>query len=103
MVHRIHEFGSSYVVNGESFGSASPNAGYPGLVQNCQACHVESNGAAKNAANWRTMPTKAACGSCHDSAFANAHFSANISGGVQTCTICHGPGKVADVKLVHAQ
>ena len=102
MVHKIHKFGSAYIVNGEGFGSASPNAGYPGLVNNCQACHVESNTAARDAANWRKVPTTVACGSCHNSLLAGAHMEAQTAMGIQTCVICHGPGAVADVKKIHA-
>jgi OmcA/MtrC family decaheme c-type cytochrome len=102
MVHKIHKMGAAYVVNGEAFGADTSSAGYPGQVVNCQSCHVETNKVAKNAANWRTMPTKAACGSCHDSPAATAHIGAQISGGYETCVICHGPGTVSDVKVMHA-
>jgi len=58
-------------------------------------------------------PTAAACSSCHDSATAQNHmiftglaqFSAtqtNINNGnAELCSICHGPGNTADVKVVH--
>jgi len=58
-------------------------------------------------------PATAVCTSCHDSDLALAHmtqiggatFSALQSaidvGTLEQCSVCHGPGKVADVKLVH--
>jgi OmcA/MtrC family decaheme c-type cytochrome len=60
-------------------------------------------------------PTAAVCSSCHDSDLEKAHmqvpggavFAATqgvISGApvIETCAICHGPGRDADVELVHA-
>jgi len=54
----------------------------------------------------------AACSSCHDGALARTHMELN--GGLftalqatltgqtpETCAICHGPGRTADVKVVH--
>jgi hypothetical protein len=54
----------------------------------------------------RLPPNWAACGGCHDSEVAAAHFNANVAitrGGehVETCTICHGPGRLVDVDVVH--
>ncbi len=60
-------------------------------------------------------PNAAVCSSCHVSALANAHMRQNgadfaagktadstlVSAGVETCALCHGPGRVADVKVVH--
>lgn len=119
LVHKIHDRGADYTVNGEEFGSAaSGNAGFPGLVQNCQVCHVETNAAAKDAANWRTMPNSRSCATCHDdNPLAVAHMNLQISGGtgttaaglktggVETCVVCHGPNSTigVDVKTIHAK
>ena len=61
-------------------------------------------------------PTAAVCSSCHDGALQKQHMLLNgavfaatqsdmtnhaVGGGYETCAICHGAGKVADVKLVH--
>ena len=50
-------------------------AAFPAVLANCEACHT---GNAKNVANWKTVPSRAACGSCHD----NVNFAtgANHSG-----------------------
>jgi OmcA/MtrC family decaheme c-type cytochrome len=103
LVHKIHKFGANYSVNGETFGSTSSTGGFPGELKNCQACHVESNTAAKDAANWRNVANKETCGTCHDSSVAVAHIDSQIFAGVQTCSLCHAAGRVADVQVMHAK
>ncbi|MDP1900291.1 MAG: OmcA/MtrC family decaheme c-type cytochrome [Rubrivivax sp.] len=56
-------------------------------------------------------PVTSVCFACHDSALATSHMQSN--GGsiyaprsaalntTESCTVCHGPGKVADIKAVH--
>lgn len=56
-------------------------------------------------------PTAAVCSACHDSSLAQIHME--DQGGAQfnvlqseitgreSCSICHGPGRTADVKVVH--
>jgi OmcA/MtrC family decaheme c-type cytochrome len=60
-------------------------------------------------------PNAAVCSTCHVSALAAEHMRQNgadfaaakaadgslISAGVETCALCHGPGRLADVELVH--
>ena len=56
-------------------------------------------------------PTAAVCSSCHDSTLAKTHMTwgtatfsateATINTNLETCSICHGPGSIADVKTVH--
>jgi OmcA/MtrC family decaheme c-type cytochrome len=60
-------------------------------------------------------PNAAVCSACHTSDLAKEHMEQNggdfaatkaadsalISAGVETCGICHGPGRVADVKVMH--
>jgi len=60
-------------------------------------------------------PNTAVCSTCHTSALAAEHMRQNggdfaatkaadstlISAGVETCGLCHGPGRLADVKEVH--
>lgn len=47
-------------------------------------------------------PVASACTGCHDSDRAQAHASAQTSSqGVETCAICHGPGRPASVSTVH--
>ncbi len=64
----------------------------------------------------RISPTAAVCSSCHDTALEQAHMKingavfpedgasstqANLLGAIETCTVCHGPGALADVDKVH--
>lgn len=58
-------------------------------------------------------PTAAVCSSCHDGTVARSHMELNgalfsatqatIDSGatLEACAICHGPGRVADVKVMH--
>ena len=60
-------------------------------------------------------PNTSVCSACHTEALAAEHMRQNggdfaaaknnsgtlISSGVETCQLCHGPGRVADVKLMH--
>jgi hypothetical protein len=60
-----------------------------------------------------TSPTATVCSACHDSDQAQAHMSQNGGSlyltralGLQkeeTCLLCHGSGKLADIKAVHAR
>jgi OmcA/MtrC family decaheme c-type cytochrome len=64
-------------------------------------------------------PNAAVCSACHDSSLAQVHMEQNgaafdvvqgsdgimmsMSRGAvtETCTVCHGPGRLADIELVH--
>jgi OmcA/MtrC family decaheme c-type cytochrome len=60
-------------------------------------------------------PNTSACSGCHVSDLAKQHMMQNggdfnarkaadsslISSGVETCELCHGPGRTADVEMVH--
>jgi len=59
-----------------------------------------------------TTPTAAVCSACHDGATARAHMENNggakfavdqagIAASYETCSICHGPGKIADLEVMH--
>jgi OmcA/MtrC family decaheme c-type cytochrome len=60
-----------------------------------------------------TSPTAAGCGSCHDSHIATAHMEQNggavlwpryewvDEGPYETCALCHGEGRSADVTTLH--
>ncbi|WP_303903495.1 OmcA/MtrC family decaheme c-type cytochrome [Thiohalomonas denitrificans] len=56
-------------------------------------------------------PTAAVCSSCHDKAVAQAHMEYNgaqfnvdrvtAAGRIEVCETCHGPGRTADVAVMH--
>ena len=60
---------------------------WPQDVRNCTTCHKGGS----QSDNWKTNPSRAACGSCHDDV--NFATGNNHPGGVQTddsqCSICH--------------
>lgn len=61
---------------------------FPAVIENCTKCH-SGEGADKD--NWKTKPSRAACGSCHDTV--NFETGLNHGGGIRTddnsCTVCH--------------
>jgi hypothetical protein len=65
-------------------------AAFPAVLANCQACHT---GAGVDVDNWKAVPSRAACGSCHDTI--DWATGVNHDGGVAAsdnfCTVCH-PG-----------
>jgi len=61
-----------------------------------------------------TSPTVTVCSACHDSADAISHFKINgaafyqarssaITGTNETCLVCHGTGRVADIAVMHSK
>ena len=64
--------------------------------------------------DWKYSPIASVCSACHDGTLPRTHMLNNgaIFGGasseqvvqegnIESCPVCHGPGKLADVKLVH--
>jgi len=72
-----------------------------------------ATGLATNVDDLNITPTAAVCSACHDGDVAKSHMALNgalfaatqatIDTGatLESCAICHGPGRVADVKVVH--
>jgi OmcA/MtrC family decaheme c-type cytochrome len=60
-----------------------------------------------------TSPTVAACSGCHDSTEAVAHMKSNTGsfydprsvalGITETCLVCHGTGRTADIAVMHSK
>jgi OmcA/MtrC family decaheme c-type cytochrome len=101
---------------------------YPGRLDDCKTCHTATGyrlplnasalwtvyeafpglSATTTAPSFpgsmtRTAPTSAACGTCHDDSSDKAHFAINtsIALGAESCDVCHGPGRSADVEAAH--
>lgn len=73
--------------------------GFPAVLDNCTKCH---QGKGAQVDNWKKVPSRAACGSCHDTT--NFETGVNHTGGKQlsdaACSACHSdagmPASVAD-------
>jgi OmcA/MtrC family decaheme c-type cytochrome len=83
-----------YILWGNSVRPASwEGAAFPAVLANCQACHT---GTAANVDNWKTVPSRAACGSCHDDIVwtTGVNHGGGLGGSQSSddgCTTCH-PG-----------
>jgi decaheme cytochrome c component MtrC/MtrF-like protein len=81
----------------------------PSGVKDCAACHGTSTAWASPAD--RSHPTApvapaqswgVACGGCHDTSAALAHFDIMTSGlGSESCSVCHDSGRDQAVALMH--
>ncbi len=133
MIHAIHGAGkreNPYVVYG--FGSSVNDfsqVGYPGILNNCNACHKPNtfvlplkagvlattvdSGASRtdHSDDTNVTPTSAVCSACHDTDLAKTHMLQNGASFTmvgdpgtynETCAVCHGPGRLADVVEVHS-
>ena len=72
---------------------------FPTNTANCDACHVASP-AAPQAGNWQLVPSRAACGGCHDATdfLTGANHVGGIAADETWCARCHTP---ADIKIYH--
>ncbi|WP_246559431.1 OmcA/MtrC family decaheme c-type cytochrome [Citrifermentans pelophilum] len=107
MVHKIH-MGNKLTKTGYDYAGVTFNdVGYPQDQKNCRKCHKLS-AAAPQGDNWKTKPTRAACGACHDNvnfatgANALAGTGTHVAHSVQTtdanCAGCH---KTEDIETAH--
>jgi len=114
MVHKIHKASSlpsvtvgkkPYFVNSVNFSDVT----FPQDTRNCTTCHQPGT---KNADNWKTQPSRAACGSCHDdidwttgkSTTGGKDHLAGPQPNDNACKGCHQPdsGKEFDASVVGA-
>jgi OmcA/MtrC family decaheme c-type cytochrome len=132
MIHAIHgatKRENPYVVYGfnNSIHDFS-QVGYPGVLNNCGQCHagatyqlplassvrattMVSNVIADHNDDINVTPASAVCSSCHDTDLARLHMEQNGASFVmvgdpgaynETCALCHGSGRIADVAGVHS-
>jgi OmcA/MtrC family decaheme c-type cytochrome len=95
-----------------------PNTYYPVDGSVVQATTYDAGDRTTLADDHAISPNAAACSACHsseDDPLARVHMEQNgadfnagktaegtiVSSGVESCAICHGPGRIADVKLMH--
>ncbi len=91
---------------------------YPAQVADCGACHTTAStydavidedalpsviALVPGGSETKLPPTTAACWSCHDGTLATEHMKQNSGDfvGVETCVLCHGPGRSVDVSAAH--
>ena len=109
MVHKFH-FGERLTKTYNVAGFVANDVTFPQDQTNCTKCH--DNSKAANADNWKNVPSRNACGACHDGIdFAtgggttmdpNSPFaSLGHVGGAQAddtkCALCHSPDAIANV------
>ena len=118
MIHKIHtgkELTTPYIVMGR--GGSTNNfseVGFPGDRRNCAKCHVNDSQqlpmkdglmavTTPRGYMQTTMPTTAACLSCHTDKSAAAHAMTNTSSIGEACATCHGPDSEFSLDRVHAR
>lgn len=112
-VHRIH-MGKKLTLKGYDYndmGALVPAVSFGDNASNprCANCHTAATTATPQGDNWKKVPNRAACGSCHDGVdFATAgtttHAGTLGDGGQQTtdnsCAVCHtAPGYATSPSL----
>ena len=103
LIHNIHSARADYQIIG--FGGRLHDWSdlvWPQDIRNCETCHEEDDPDTPQASNWRLVPNRAACGTCHyDDGVAGSGHDYAIEDGVHPlglvftddtqCVICHGP------------
>jgi OmcA/MtrC family decaheme c-type cytochrome len=118
LIHNIHAGRDGYVI----FGFGDREHDYSDIewtqdIRNCQTCHEEDDENTPQASNWREVPNRAACGTCHyDDGVPDSGNDFAIEDGVHPaglvftddtqCVTCHGPdatigGGSLQVAVVH--
>jgi len=103
LIHNIHSARSDYQIIG--YGNRPhdwADVVFPQDIRNCQTCHDESDANTPQASNWRLVPSRAACGTCHydDGDAMNGQNDYAIDAGIHPlemtftddmqCVDCHG-------------
>ncbi len=96
LIHMIH-MGEELTKTGWAFSDINPfDMKFPQDLRNCTKCHTGANPKTPQGDNWKNVPSRLACGACHD----NVDFKtgANHLGGAQAddslCSSCHGPAAI---------
>jgi OmcA/MtrC family decaheme c-type cytochrome len=104
LIHKIHmgsslpsvKAGTPYRIWHRGQWSDFSTIVFPQDVRNCTTCHAKE---ATQADNWKTNPSAAACGSCHDDVnFATGQNHVNLAQpDDKQCKNCHTPNAVSDL------
>ena len=123
LIHNIHSARADYQIIGFG-GTLHEWSGvvWPQDIRNCQTCHEEDDANTPQASNWRLVPNRAACGTCHydDGDALNGKHDFAIEDGVHPldlafnddtqCVDCHGPdgtvlspttGRLVQIPVAH--
>jgi OmcA/MtrC family decaheme c-type cytochrome len=118
MVHKIHAGrmlhgkGEDYVIWGNSNSKHDySEVGFPQPIRNCAKCHDGVNPATPQGDNWKSVPSKEACLSCHHSDSASVWHASHITTmklgasaaavSNSTCASCHAAGSPFSPEKVH--
>jgi hypothetical protein len=68
------------------------SAAFPAGIENCTVCHT---GGGADVDNWKTVPSRAACGSCHDLIdwAAGTNHEGGAAANDAACALCHTAAK----------
>jgi OmcA/MtrC family decaheme c-type cytochrome len=113
MVHSIHygkglaEAGKPYKIGNGGFSEV----GFPQPIRNCAVCHSGSNAKTPQGDNWKSVPSKQACLSCHvtgaGTGFDTTHITTLKLGASaaaiadSSCASCHGATTSLSADKVH--
>jgi OmcA/MtrC family decaheme c-type cytochrome len=90
-IHKIH-MGERLPLAETQLGINLNEVTYPQDIRNCTHCHKGAN-----TDNWKTQPTRKACGACHNDV--DFTTGANHTGGIRlddsACTLCHDETDIA--------
>jgi OmcA/MtrC family decaheme c-type cytochrome len=103
LIHNIHSGRGDYVIIGHNDTVHDySEVVWTQDIRNCQTCHEEDDENTPQASNWREVPNRAACGTCHwDDGVPNSGNDFAIEDGIHPaglvftddtqCVDCHGP------------
>jgi OmcA/MtrC family decaheme c-type cytochrome len=103
LIHKLHtgknlasvKAGTPYRIWHRGAWTDFSEVGFPQDLRNCTTCHAAGP---KQADNWKTNPTRAACGACHESVnFATGEGHVNLAQRDDSqCKNCHTPDAIND-------
>jgi len=105
LIHQIHQ-GANLQMTGHDIGPDTAGSVYtvnfPTSTANCTICHVAGLAAAPQADNWKNVPSRAACGGCHDDAafLTGGHHPAGVT--ITDDSLCAGCHTPTNINIYHA-
>lgn len=119
LIHRLHR-GAEALQPLQVYGFGNSlhdysHVEFPGNLADCQTCHVDGSYGLPLGDNVQpttvtqdgqivssTLPARSVCTSCHDTTAVAGHAELQTTqSGIETCLVCHGPGREFDVLQVH--